>query len=66
MAKKTTPDTEVTQEAPAQMVQLKCEKLGIDSKDFTPGHAKALLEFQQSKGIKDWQPVTAETEVATA
>lgn len=47
-----TPDTE----AP-EVVQLKCDALGIKSKDFEPAHAKALLAFQVEKGYTDWQPV---------
>lgn len=46
-------------EAP-KMVQLKCDKLGVKSQDFTPGHAKDLLAFQESKGLKPedcWQRV---------
>ena len=43
------------------VVQLKCEDLGIKSQDFTPAHAKALLELQASKGYTHWQPVDAPT-----
>jgi hypothetical protein len=41
-----------------EVVKLKCEALGVESRDFTPAHVKALLAFQESKGLKDWQPVT--------
>ena len=42
-----------------EVVKLKCEDLGVDSRDFTPDHAKALLAFQESKGYTHWQPVDA-------
>jgi hypothetical protein len=38
------PDTDV--------VKLKCPDLGIESKDFTRKHAKALLDYQAQKGYK--------------
>lgn len=46
-------------QAAPELVQLKCDALGIESQDFTPAHAKALLAFQQAKGLTDWQPVEA-------
>ena len=44
-----------------EVVKLKCDDLGIESQDFTPEHAEALLKFQTEKGYTHWQPVdTAE------
>lgn len=51
---KTAPKTD----AP-ELVQLKCDDLGIKSQDFTPDHAKALLAYQEEKGYAHWQPVDA-------
>lgn len=41
-----------------QLVRLRCERTGKE-KDFTPAHAAALLQYQQERGLTDWQPVTA-------
>lgn len=54
--------TEAPEAAAPQVVKLKCDKLGVESQDFTPAHAKALLDFQQAKGLQPedcWQPVDA-------
>lgn len=53
---------EAPEAADSKMVQLKCDKLGVESQDFTPAHAKALLDFQQAKGLQPedcWQPIDA-------
>jgi hypothetical protein len=42
-----------------KVVKLKCDDLGVKSRDFTPAHAKALLAYQESKGYTHWQPVDA-------
>lgn len=47
-------------DATTDVVKLKCKKLGVKSRDFTPAHAKALLELQQAKGDNSWQPVDAD------
>jgi hypothetical protein len=54
MAKTALPPTETP-----KVVKLKCDDLGIKSRDFTPKHAKDLLAFQESKGYTHWQPVDA-------
>lgn len=54
--------TEAPEVTAPEVVKLKCDKLGVQSQDFTPAHAKALLDFQESKGLKPedcWQPVDA-------
>jgi hypothetical protein len=56
---KTTPKPEAAQEDAPQVVTLRCEALG-KTKDFTPKHAKDLLELQAARRLKDWAPVTAE------
>jgi len=49
-------------EAAPDIVQLHCEDLG-KTRDFTQAHAKALLAFQEHRGLKgsnSWQPVAAD------
>jgi hypothetical protein len=47
-------------------VQLRCEDLG-QTRPFTRAHAMALLELQESRGLKGdgaWQPVEAPADSA--
>lgn len=42
-----------------EVVRLKCDTLGVESQDFTPKHAKALLDWEAERGLNNWQPVDA-------